>query len=52
MFAVFFYSDVFLLISLRFTVEEAGVLLKLGGYGLIRVFILLFKFGFVWKVVI
>ena len=27
----------------------AGVLLKLGGYGLIRVFPLLFKFGFVFR---
>jgi NADH-ubiquinone oxidoreductase chain 4 len=29
----------------------AGVLLKLGGYGLLRVFALLFKFGFRFGVV-
>jgi NADH:ubiquinone oxidoreductase subunit 4 (subunit M) len=29
----------------------AGVLLKLGGYGLLRVFFVLFKFGFKFGVV-
>lgn len=29
----------------------AGILLKLGGYGLVRVFPLLFRFGFVFRFV-